>query len=105
MSINQHRPCVQAYGSHCTARRMAGPSRRARLQATFRCSAVLLAILLLFIPSSAARKLLQASADGLDTVESYTCIGSGVMQHPCIVNPAYTFAVGFRTNNSHLPDR
>lgn len=40
------------------------------------------------------------------TTESFTCVVSGVMQHPCIVNPAYTFAVGFKTEvSSNVADR
>lgn len=65
----------------------------------------LLTVLTLLIMQVEARKLMQPSSGDLETVESYTCIGSGVLQYPCVVNPAYTFAVGFRRTNISLADR
>jgi hypothetical protein len=65
------------------------------------------ALLLVTICSRAiqARRLLEPGAGVLDTVEAYTCIEAGVVQHPCVVNPAYTFTVGFKADNSNLADR
>jgi hypothetical protein len=65
------------------------------------------ALLLVTICSRAiqARRLLEPGAGVLDTVEAYTCIEAGVVQHPCVVNPAYTFTVGFKAGNSNLADR
>jgi hypothetical protein len=64
----------------------------------------LIVILLSLLMHCQARKLMQAAAGELDTV-AYTCIESGVAQHPCVVNPAYTFAIGFKTNTDQLADR
>jgi hypothetical protein len=65
----------------------------------------LLAVIMLSAMLVDARKLMRQSSGDLETVESYTCIGSGVLQYPCVVNPAYTFAVGSITNSSSLEDR
>lgn len=49
--------------------------------------------------------LADTPVDQLDTEQSYACIGSGVMQHPCTINPAYTFASAVKLNSNNLPDR
>lgn len=80
--------------------RMAGRPHRNSLVEAWLC------LILATLSTAQGRRLSHAAALGdPDTVEAYTCVGSGALQHPCSVNPAYTFAVGFHADSHNLADR
>jgi hypothetical protein len=88
-----------------TTSRMAGAKGTGSRHRTSPVAITALMLLTLYIRAIQARRLLEPAAGGLATVEAYTCIEAGVVQHPCVVNPAYTFTTGFKADDSNLADR
>lgn len=88
-----------------TTSRVAGAKGTGSRQLTGSVAITALLVLTFCSRAIQSRRLLEPAAGELETVEAYTCIESGVGQHPCVVNPAYTFTFGFKADSSNLADR